>query len=51
MSGYYPGCEFQIRVALADVVGPAKSAFFFDKVRRIAATSSFRFADSVSLQF
>jgi hypothetical protein len=28
----YPGCEFQIRAALADVVGPLKSAFFFDKV-------------------
>ncbi|KAF8134581.1 glycoside hydrolase family 5 protein [Boletus edulis] len=27
----YPGCEFQIRAALADVIGPAKSAFFFDK--------------------
>ncbi|KII90335.1 glycoside hydrolase family 5 protein [Plicaturopsis crispa FD-325 SS-3] len=27
----YPGCEFQIREALADVVGPAKSEFFFDK--------------------
>lgn len=29
----YPGCEFQIRAALADVVGIEKSAFFFDKVR------------------
>jgi hypothetical protein len=28
----YPGCEFQIRAALADVLGPAKSEFFFDKV-------------------
>ena len=28
----YPGCEFQIRAALADVVGPGKAAFFFDKV-------------------
>ncbi|KAF8557579.1 glycoside hydrolase [Imleria badia] len=28
----YPGCEFQIRAALADVVGPLKSAFFFDKL-------------------
>jgi hypothetical protein len=28
----YPGCEFQIRAALTDVVGPGKSAFFFDKV-------------------
>lgn len=28
----YPGCEFQIRAALADVVGQEKSDFFFDKV-------------------
>lgn len=28
----YPGCEFQIRAALAEVVGPIKSEFFFDKV-------------------
>ena len=28
----YPGCEFQIRAALADVVGKEKSEFFFDKV-------------------
>lgn len=28
----YPGCEFQIRAALAGVIGPEKSAFFFDKV-------------------
>lgn len=28
----YPGCEFQIRAALADVVGNEKSTFFFDKV-------------------
>ncbi|KIJ18630.1 glycoside hydrolase family 5 protein [Paxillus involutus ATCC 200175] len=27
----YPGCEFQIRAALAEVVGPQKSALFFDK--------------------
>lgn len=27
----YPGCEFQIRTALAEVVGPIKSEFFFDK--------------------
>jgi aryl-phospho-beta-D-glucosidase BglC (GH1 family) len=27
----YPGCEFQIRNALAEVVGPIKSEFFFDK--------------------
>ncbi|CAL1702367.1 unnamed protein product [Somion occarium] len=27
----YPGCEFQIRAALADVVGKEKSEFFFDK--------------------
>ncbi|KAG0706082.1 glycoside hydrolase family 5 protein [Suillus ampliporus] len=27
----YPGCEFQIRAALAEVVGPVKSEFFFDK--------------------
>lgn len=28
----YPGCEFQIRAALADVVGSEKSELFFDKV-------------------
>ncbi|KAI9569739.1 hypothetical protein HD554DRAFT_2171179 [Boletus coccyginus] len=33
----YPGCEFQIRVALADVVGPAKSAFFFNKFESISS--------------
>lgn len=27
----YPGCEFQIREALADVLGEEKAAFFFDK--------------------
>ncbi|KAI0364642.1 glycoside hydrolase [Pilatotrama ljubarskyi] len=27
----YPGCEFQIREALATVIGPQKSAYFFDK--------------------
>ncbi|KAL5514139.1 XYL5_2 [Sanghuangporus baumii] len=27
----YPGCEFQIREALADVLGESKAAFFFDK--------------------
>ncbi|KAI0781604.1 glycoside hydrolase [Irpex lacteus] len=27
----YPGCEFQIREALAEVIGKAKSEFFFDK--------------------
>ncbi|CAK5269923.1 unnamed protein product [Mycena citricolor] len=27
----YPGCEFQIRQALGEVVGPEKSEFFFDK--------------------
>ncbi|KAF7760927.1 CAZyme family GH5 [Agaricus bisporus var. burnettii] len=27
----YPGCEYQIREALADVLGEAKSNFFFDK--------------------
>ncbi|KAN0091233.1 glycoside hydrolase family 5 protein [Tylopilus felleus] len=28
----YPGCEFQIRAALMEVIGPVvKSAFFFDK--------------------
>jgi hypothetical protein len=29
----YPGCEHQIRLALADVLGQDKSEFFFDKVR------------------
>jgi hypothetical protein len=28
----YPGCEFQIRAALAEVVGSTKAEFFFDKV-------------------
>ncbi|KAA1470976.1 glycoside hydrolase [Dentipellis sp. KUC8613] len=27
----YPGCEFQIREGLAEVVGPQKSELFFDK--------------------
>ena len=29
----FPGCEFQIRDALADVLGKDKSEYFFDKVR------------------
>ena len=29
----YPGCEFQIRAELANVVGQEKSDLFFDKVR------------------
>ena len=32
----YPGCEFQIRAALHDVLGPEKCDFFFDKVRCIS---------------
>ena len=28
----YPGCEFQIREELANVIGQEKSEFFFDKV-------------------
>jgi hypothetical protein len=28
----YPGSEFDIRAAMADVVGQAKSDYFFDKV-------------------
>ena len=28
----YPGCEFQIREKLAEVIGSEKSEFFFDKV-------------------
>ena len=28
----YPGCEFQIRAALAEVVGTEKCELFFDKV-------------------
>lgn len=31
----YPGCEFQIRSALAEVVGKEKSELFFDKVSAI----------------
>ncbi|KAF4622037.1 hypothetical protein D9613_009155 [Agrocybe pediades] len=27
----YPGCEYQIREALAEAIGPEKSEFFFDK--------------------
>jgi len=27
----YPGCEFQIRDALEEAIGPKKSALFFDK--------------------
>lgn len=29
----YPGCEYQIRQALGEVIGQEKSEFFFDKVR------------------
>ncbi|OBZ72767.1 Glucan 1,3-beta-glucosidase [Grifola frondosa] len=29
----FPGCEFQIREALVDVLGKEKSEFFFDKTR------------------
>jgi hypothetical protein len=29
----YPATEYQIREALAEVVGREKSEFFFDKVR------------------
>ena len=51
----YPGCEFQIRAALADVVGPVKSAFFFDKVGRSQPIAPFPplfvSLTSVSLQF
>ena len=35
----YPGCEFQIREALADVIGKDKSELFFDKVRSLARCS------------
>lgn len=28
----FPGCEFQIRTALADVLGERKAEYFFDKV-------------------
>lgn len=28
----YPGCEYQIREALASTIGPEKSELFFDKV-------------------
>lgn len=31
--GGYPGCEFQVREALEEVLGKEKSEFFFDKVR------------------
>ena len=43
----YPGCEFQIRAALADVVGQEKSEFFFDKVsgRAVIRPSIFGRAD------
>lgn len=30
----YPAHEFQIRAALADVLGEKKAEFFFDKVRQ-----------------
>lgn len=29
----FPGCEFQIREALAEVLGETKASYFFDKVR------------------
>ncbi|KAG8822653.1 Endo-1,4-beta-xylanase 5 [Serendipita sp. 399] len=31
----YPGCEFQIREALDDVIGPEKAAFYWDKADAI----------------
>ncbi len=36
----YPGCEFQIRAELANVVGKEKSELFFDKVRFTVRPSS-----------
>ena len=32
----YPGCEFQIRAALAEVVGKEKCELFFDKARKLS---------------
>lgn len=29
----YPGCEFQVREALAEAIGEQKAEFFFDRVR------------------
>lgn len=36
----YPGCERQIRDALAGVLGEQKSEFFFDKVRTVTPEAS-----------
>jgi hypothetical protein len=33
----YPGCEFQIRESLAEVIGSEKSELFFDKVTQSGA--------------
>lgn len=35
----YPGCEFQIREALENVLGEAKSNYFFNKVKWTWLTS------------
>jgi hypothetical protein len=37
----YPGCEYQIREALADVLGEDKSNFFFDKASGISRSPGF----------
>jgi len=31
----YPGCEYQVREALAEVLGDKKAEFFFDRVRGV----------------
>ena len=35
----FPGCEFQIREALAEVLGEDKTEFFFDKVSSSSMSS------------
>lgn len=44
----YPATEYQIRNALAEVIGPKKSEFFFDKVRssRVAMEPSIHLDES-----
>ncbi|KAL0948072.1 hypothetical protein HGRIS_010696 [Hohenbuehelia grisea] len=46
----FPGCEFHIREALADVLGPEKAEFFFDKfLEHFFAESDAKFFHSLGL--
>ncbi|KAI0031100.1 glycoside hydrolase family 5 protein [Vararia minispora EC-137] len=47
----FPGCEFQIREALADTLGPEKSEFFFDKARPLFIFLEHFFTESDAIFF